>query len=377
MGRPRSATRRNWPEGLYQNAAGYFYYRDGDSGKTFGLGRDRAHAITEARAAFAKRAAEQSKSLLERLATSDAPSLAAWMDEWLERISPGLSKSTMSNHKAAFRELRARAGHLPVCDITPKMIADVLEVYTDSGRARMAVLIRASCMELFRAAETRGHLKVGQNPVTATRAKKSEVRRERLTLETFMAIHAAQKKPWGKRSMELALLTAQRRQDVAAMKRSDVVDGHLQVDQGKSGGKTKLGIPISLRLDAVGWTLSEVIKSCRTPGLLSHYLLHHRTKGGRHDAGDPVDDDTLSEAFAAARDAAGIKTAEGRTPPTFHEIRSLAIRLYTEQYGKEFAQALAGHKDVKMTDLYSDERSRQSVRVMVPVPESQTVLDKF
>jgi integrase len=156
-----------------------------------------------------------------------------------------------------------------------------------------------------------------------------------------------------------------------------VVEGHLQVDQGKSGGKTKLGIPISLRLDVVGWTLSEVIKSCRTPGLLSHHLLHHRTKGGRHEAGDPVDDDTLSEAFAAARDAAGIKTAEGRTPPTFHEIRSLAIRLYTDQYGKEFAQALAGHKDVKMTDLYSDERTRQSVRVMVPVPPSPNVLDKF
>ncbi|MGC4090820.1 MAG: hypothetical protein QM756_23690 [Polyangiaceae bacterium] len=36
-------------------------------------------------------------------------------------------------------------------------------------------------------------------------------------------------------------------------------------------------------------------------------------------------------------------------PLTLHEVRSLSARLYTEKYGKEFANALLGHKSVKIT----------------------------
>ena len=46
----------------------------------------------------------------------------------------------------------------------------------------------------------------------------------------------------------------------------------------------------------------------------------------------------------------------GENPPTLHEIRSLSARLYTEKYGKEFANALLGHKSAKMTDQYLNER---------------------
>jgi integrase len=50
-------------------------------------------------------------------------------------------------------------------------------------------------------------------------------------------------------------------------------------------------------------------------------------------------------------------------PPTFHEIRSLAIRLYSDEYGAEFAQALVGHKSSVMTDLYRDNRGREWTEV--------------
>lgn len=378
MGRPRSAARRNWPEGLYQNASGYFYWRDSSTGKSYGLGHDKPTAMAEARAAHAKRTADESaKTLLERIDISDVPSLAEWAEEWLKRISTGLADKTVKNHRSALRELVARCGHLKVCEITPKMIADVLELYVDAGKDRMAALIRATLMELFRAAEVRGHIKPGANPVTSTKVKTAKVMRYRLTLETFLKIHASQTRHWAKRSMELALMTAQRRQDVAAMCKAHIVDGHLQVDQGKSGGKTKLGIPLSLRLDAVGWSLEEVIARCRTPGVLSPYLVHHRTPGGHYSAGDPVDADTLSEAFASARGLASIEVEAGRTPPTFHEIRSLAIRLYKDQYGKEFAQALAGHKDMKTTLLYADPRDSQAQRILIPDPRMPAVSNEY
>ncbi|VXC90622.1 tyrosine-type recombinase/integrase [Serratia oryzae] len=49
------------------------------------------------------------------------------------------------------------------------------------------------------------------------------------------------------------------------------------------------------------------------------------------------------------------------SPPTFHEIRSLAGRLYEREKGKEFAMKLLGHKSVKMTDKYLDTRGKEYV----------------
>lgn len=377
MGRPRSAARRSFPDGLYVNTKGYFYWVDPFDGKSYGLGVDRASAFADARAANAKRSAEQSRSLVDRISASGVPTLRAWFDDWIARVGLTLAAKTIKNHQSAMRELLATCGHIPMCDITTTMIADVLRTYADSGRVRMAELIRATAQEVFRAAEVHGHIKAGASPVTATATQKSKVARMRLTLEDFLKIHAAQKKPWAKRSMELALVSAQRRGDVAAMQRAHIIDGHLQVDQRKSGGETMLGIPLSLRLDAVGWNLKDVIASCRSAGLLTPHLVHHRTGGGHYDAGAPVDVDTLSEAFAKARDLAEIPVEDGRTPATFHEIRSLAIRLYQAQYGQEFAQTLAGHKNLKTTLLYADPRNSEAKRIMVPDPRAEKVLNEF
>jgi integrase len=57
--------------------------------------------------------------------------------------------------------------------------------------------------------------------------------------------------------------------------------------------------------------------------------------------------------------AAEITWEDGRTAPTFHELRSLAARLYTEQHGPEFAQAILGHKSANMTAMYRDTRGAE------------------
>lgn len=49
--------------------------------------------------------------------------------------------------------------------------------------------------------------------------------------------------------------------------------------------------------------------------------------------------------------------------PSFHEIRSLASRLYEAEYGKEFAQKLLGHKSMKMTNVYLDSRKNEWVEI--------------
>lgn len=54
-----------------------------------------------------------------------------------------------------------------------------------------------------------------------------------------------------------------------------------------------------------------------------------------------------------------------KIPPTFHEIRSLAIRLYEKEYGRAFAQKLAGHKGENMTAMYADTRGSEWLDVSV------------
>lgn len=375
MSRPRSNSRKSFPPNLYINAAGYYSWRDPDKKTTMGLGRDKARAFAEARAGNALVASRTPKTLVERIKQGDGKTVNQWADDWLVIASKDpegnpRAEKTIVNYKSSLRELRARCGHLLVDEVTPMAIAEIMKHYTDAGKLRMGETVYTNLLELFRVAETKGLIRVGKNPVAPIEPVKSKVKRLRLGLDEFMKVHAAQKSHWGRLGMELALVSAQRRGDVAMMRRADIVDGHIQVDQRKSGGETKLGIPLSLRLDAVGWTLQEVIDRCRTAGLISPFILHHRRLGAHYAPGDPVQPDGLSEKFADALKLTGIQIEEGRTPPTFHEIRSLAIRLWTKQAGKEFAQALAGHRNIKTTLLYSDPRDSEVQRIMIPDPNS-------
>ncbi|HGJ5882384.1 tyrosine-type recombinase/integrase [Arsenophonus sp.] len=60
--------------------------------------------------------------------------------------------------------------------------------------------------------------------------------------------------------------------------------------------------------------------------------------------------------FAKTRDKTNLSW-DGN-PPSFHEIRSLSARLYTEKMSAELAQKLLGHKSAGMTEKYQDERSK-------------------
>lgn len=80
----------------------------------------------------------------------------------------------------------------------------------------------------------------------------------------------------------------------------------------------------------------------------------------RAKSGAKVRDTTIGQAFAEARDGSGVVVA-GKTPPTFHELRSLSLRLYHDQGVN--AQALAGHKSADMTSVYMDVRGDEWVKV--------------
>ncbi|KAA5972320.1 MULTISPECIES: tyrosine-type recombinase/integrase [unclassified Pantoea] len=120
-----------------------------------------------------------------------------------------------------------------------------------------------------------------------------------------------------------------------------------------------MAVPLSLKLKETGLTLEAVIEECRK-GNPSDSLIYSSVRRGRRKPG-AVSPDALTGAFAEAREMSGIKF--GPNPPTFHEIRSLASRLYEVENGEDFAQRLLGHKNLSMTKKYLDSRGQEYVMV--------------
>ncbi|AHG22201.2 integrase [Chania multitudinisentens RB-25] len=119
-----------------------------------------------------------------------------------------------------------------------------------------------------------------------------------------------------------------------------------------------IAVPLNLELHAVKLRLGTVIDRCRlastTNFMISAGIRKNSPDGSLHPDG-------LTKKFVAARKASGLEFEEN--PPTFHEIRSLASRLYSVEKGEEFAQRLLGHKSAVMTKKYLDPRGKEYVLV--------------
>jgi integrase len=365
--RPRNTGSKDLPPNLYRktdarNGVTYYTYRDPISGRVFGLGKDKAAAILEAVAT--NHANPHKPTLSERInEPAPAPAVGKLFSEWLVEYRElfadrKLSASSNKNVGMRINRLDAVFGSKGIKDITTMDVADYLTSMAKEGKAQMARAMRSLLRDVFVEAMARGW--VGANPVEVTKAARVSIKRERLTLELWKAIYEEAEKPWLRRAMELAVLTGQRRDDIASMLFKDVHDGFLHVVQSKTGAR--LRISTEIRLESVGLDLNQVIKQCRDR-VLSQHLVHHAQAPGRAKAGQPVVLDTLSSAFAEARDKAGAKLGItfGRQPPSFHEQRSLAARLH-EAEGRD-AQKLLGHRSATMTDLYRDSRGAEWIDV--------------
>jgi integrase len=359
MGRKRTAANRAFPPNLYQNPNGYFYYRNPRSGLRRGIGKDKASAFIEARAANAALAGMSKSSLASWVSGKSEYTLEKWVpiykEMWLEKSKPAVS--TLKNATGYLNRIATcEFAWMELKDIGTSHAAKFLSTVESVSGAGAAINMRSRLHDVFRMAETQGIIEVGKNPVSATYTPDSTVKRERLSLEQFYAIQEVAP-IWLQRAMMLALLTAQRRDDITKLKFSDYKDGFLHIVQKKSQGQIRLRQDGKIRLEKVGMSIDDSIQNCRDL-LASNLLIHHVARNGTAEPGDQVSSDGLSSAFQAARNAAGISAGSGRTPPSFHEIRSLSERLYREQYGAAFAQAMLGHKSAKMTARYNDMRGQ-------------------
>ncbi|EEJ5117679.1 tyrosine-type recombinase/integrase [Salmonella enterica] len=277
--------------------------------------------------------------------TSGSLELSEWLDEYEKILMARKYKpKTLQNKFSIIALMRRELGRKNIKKVTPKDLDNFIGLYAARDKMCAAKSAFILSRDIFREAWLAGW--VQYSSAIPLRAPKNPVKRARLVLNEWLKIRKLSCvicRPYMPLALDLALVTGQRRGDIAKMRRSDIFDDHLHVVQEKTG--FRLALPLDLYCAAINKTLRQVINAC--PG--DDYLLSPKRK---------VNVFSLSVGFKLARDAAFANPAERwKSPPTFHEQRSLSERLYREQ-GID-TQRLLGHKSRFMTDKYNDDRGRE------------------
>ncbi|EFE7448196.1 tyrosine-type recombinase/integrase [Escherichia coli] len=342
----------------------YWRYKHPVTGKFHALGTNEAEAIaiaTEANTRLAEQRTRQILAISDRIATSKGKAIttSTWLDRYQaiqdDRLKSGdIRLNTYKQKAKPVSLLRERAGMKLISAVDVRDIAQLLEEYISAGQPRMAQVVRSVLIDVFKEAQHYGEVPPGYNPALATKQPRRKITRQRLSLEEWQKIFdiADASHRYMGNAMLLALVTGQRLGDISKMKFSDIWDDHLHIIQEKAG--SKIAIPLSLRLNAINWSLRDVVARCRDYAV-SPYLVHFFRTTSQAERGAQVKANTLTMNFSKARDLAEIDWGTG-TPATFHEQRSLSERLYKEQ-GID-TRKLLGHKTQQQTDRYHDDRGK-------------------
>ncbi|AUS65221.1 MULTISPECIES: site-specific integrase [Escherichia] len=349
----------------------YWRYKHPVTGKFHALGTNEDEAIaiaTEANTRLAEQRTRQILAISDRIATSKGKAIttSTWLDRYQaiqdDRLKSGdIRLNTYKQKAKPVSLLRERAGMKLISAVDVRDIAQLLEEYISAGHPRMAQVVRSVLIDVFKEAQHYGEVPPGYNPALATKQPRRKITRQRLSLEEWQKIFdiADAAHRYMGNAMLLALVTGQRLGDISKMKFSDIWEDHLHVIQEKTG--SKIAIPLSLRLNAINWSLRDVVARCRDYAV-SPYLVHFFRSTSQAERGAQVKANTLTMNFSKARDLAEIDWGTG-TPATFHEQRSLSERLYKVQ-GID-TQKLLGHKSPNQTARYHDDRGKDWINIFI------------
>lgn len=387
--RKRSKGKTGWPDNLYERD-GYYSYRNPLDGVEHGIGRNRKQAFDQAIEANLHIAGMADKPrLIHRITGEGIRTVEAWNTKYLDLLGQqDYAAVTLKSYKSlGKRMVEMLKPDTPLNSVTALKVSEILEATAvTEGKARLAQALRTFMRDSFREARVKGWY-TQDNPVMDTKLSVPVVvNRARFTWETFQKSYSQIKLAWLRNAVDLALVSGQRREDISAAEFKDFHDGFWWLEQQSEKSETphRIKIPLELRLDCFGKSLADVLSQCRRTGVLSSYLIHQTVRRGNSPLGRNIWIDTITKRFADAVKASGLDWSP-KTPPTFHEIRSLAERLYadqgvdtTELIGAVEAaddawvqvdesdvntQHLLGHNDAETTAIYHDPRGVEWVQV--------------
>jgi integrase len=329
---------------------GYYSWRHPETREEFGLGRDRTAAIKEAIRANAL-IASKTPSLVERI-TGAVMTWGRWCDEFEKILAERERKpNTARAHAGYMKRLRSCFDERRAAkSITTADCSKAVEALKAKGRHRTAQAFRSFLIDCFDRMIAKGERT--DNPARVLDEVKVKVKRARLTLEAFMALYRTTSIVWLRNAMALAIVGGQDRDSCRNARFTDFRDGGWWNERSKTGARVFL--PLEIRLDCFGMSLADVLKQCRSTGIVSHYLIHQTQRIRGATLGKPLHVDMITRVFSWELKKLGLDWG-GKNPPSFHEIRSLAARLHKAQ-GNINPQELLSHKDPRTTAIYTDGR---------------------
>jgi integrase len=360
MGKPRKPKNRKYPENLYIEKTGRCRYRRPDTGERIPLGtigknvdeNEAIEAAIQANNKYWKRA-----KLLDRIDGPDkkqkelvSSHLDYMLAYWDKRVAEDdMSKVTLDTYRRQVNHFRDAFPNRYFNSLTRLELSTFLEKFPTTLKMRY----RAVLSVVWKHAISRGLTEI--NIIDSILKEKTKVLEKRLTMETYKKIRA-HAEPHFQNAFDLALETTQRRRDISAMLKENIISingtRYLRVKQIKGRTRNKGGALVQIEITP---ELDEVFKRCQD-NVVSRYIIHYPYSCGRL-AGKRISPDTLTRAFQEARDKAikedGIfKGMTNKQLPVFRSIRSLGAKMMEE--ANKDPQLLLGHADKKMTQVYLD-----------------------
>jgi len=275
---------------------------------------------------------------------------------YIKEIMPAsnLAPATSRDYLNKLNVIINALGNKIIDEITVKDISDFLDKQApvNSNRYRSLLIV------IFKHAVAKGLVRENEAEKTLPRQVKKQ--RKRLSKELYDAIYKLAD-DWFKNTMDIALLTLLRREDITPLLKTDIkteiIDNKAYRFLYVIHNKTKKHGESAYIKILIGEKLAQVIDRCFLTPIITPYLIARTpdrivsAKNKSH--WSQITPDYLTKEFSRLRDLTGLcDKLDALEKPTFHEIRSLGIKLYEDQ-GLD-AQAIAGHTTRAMTEKYKE-----------------------
>ena len=358
----------------------YYYYDNPKAGFRTSLEKDRSQAIEAAltlNAEFMKHEPKLLDKIVSKITGTRHGKLmheVATMYQ-LARKSPHnekpIGERTKEEVDTNVKKIKERIGDMPIQNLTHQMISEFLDddfsteygpgEYGGTKNTRQKLKKHLALIVDY--ARDKGWWTERYNPVRDIKGIATKRERMRLKQSDFRAIVESKDTPLNLIIfMELLAMTLQRPIDLMDLKFPKKGDRYIHLTQKKTG--TKLALLITPQLAAL-------LDKAKLSGVFSPYILHKNpkrvngaTKNNRLKATKLNIKSARKDFRQALKDAGLYQDVAGKLMPTLYECKSMGTYLYSQRDNR-LPQELAGHKDAKTTEGYTDGHG-ESFHVVTP-----------